>query len=66
MRFRHCEFGVIDIDGVTYEHDLVVDRGEIHERKKMASTKFRETYAPATTDDVWVTAGARCARCRGD
>ena len=44
MRFRHFEFGVIDIDGVTYEHDLVVDRGVIHRRKKKASKKFRETF----------------------
>ena len=44
MRFRHFEFGVIDIDGVIYEHDLVVDRGEIHRRKKKASKKFRETF----------------------
>jgi hypothetical protein len=44
MRFRHFEFGVIEIDGVTYEHDLVVDRGEIHRRKKKASKKFRETF----------------------
>jgi hypothetical protein len=44
MRFRHFEFGVIDIDGVAYEHDLVVDRGEIHRRKKKASKKFRETF----------------------
>jgi hypothetical protein len=44
MRFRHFEFGVIEIDGVTYEHDLVVDRGEIQRRKKKASKKFRETF----------------------
>ena len=44
MRFRHFEFGVIDIDGVIYEHDIVVDRGEIHRRKKKASKKFRETF----------------------
>ena len=44
MQFRHFEFGVIEIDGVTYEHDLVVDRGEIHRRKKKASRKFRETF----------------------
>jgi hypothetical protein len=34
MRFNHFTFGAIDIDGVTYEHDLVIDRGEIHRRKK--------------------------------
>lgn len=44
MRFRHFEFGAIDIDGVTYEHDVVVDRGEIHRRKKKASKKFREIF----------------------
>jgi hypothetical protein len=44
VRFRHFEFGAIDIDGVTYEHDLVVDRGVIHRRKKKASKKFRETF----------------------
>ena len=44
MRFEHFEFGVIEVDGVTYEHDLVVDRGEIRRRKKKASKKFRETF----------------------
>ncbi len=44
MQFKHFEFGVIDIDGVTYEHDLVLDRGEIHRRKKKASRQFRETF----------------------
>jgi hypothetical protein len=42
--FGHFEFGVIDIDGATYEHDLVIDRGEIHRRKKKASKKFRQTF----------------------
>jgi hypothetical protein len=44
VQFKHFEFGLIDIDGVTYEHDVVVDRGEIHRRKKKASRKFRETF----------------------
>jgi hypothetical protein len=44
VRFEHFEFGAIDIDGVTYDHDLVIDRGEIHRRKKKASKKFRETF----------------------
>jgi len=44
VQFRHFEFGVIDIDGVTYEHDIVIDRGEVHRRKKQASKKFRETF----------------------
>jgi hypothetical protein len=44
MQVTHYEFGVIEIDGVTYEHDVVVDRGEVHPRKKKASKKFRETF----------------------
>ena len=44
MRFEHFEFGAIDIDGVTYDHDLVVDRGEVHRRKKKASKKFRAEF----------------------
>lgn len=44
MLFSHFEFGVIEVDGATYEHDLVVDRGEIHRRKKKASKKYRETF----------------------
>jgi hypothetical protein len=44
MRFTHFEFGVIEVDGETYENDLVVDRGEIHRRRKKASKKYRETF----------------------
>ena len=44
MRFNHYQFGRIDIDGVTYEHDVVIDRGEIRRRKKKASKKFREEF----------------------
>jgi hypothetical protein len=44
MRFRHFEFGVIDIDGVTYEHDVVVDRGDVRKRRKKASKKFRDAF----------------------
>src|SRR5262245_5180702 len=44
MRFGHFEFGVIDIDGETYEHDVVLDRGAIHRRKKKPSKKFREEF----------------------
>ena len=32
------------IDGVTYEHDVVIDRGKIRKRKKKPSKKFREEF----------------------
>jgi hypothetical protein len=41
MRFTGYSFGSIQVDGVTYHHDLVIDRGKIHKRKKAASRKFR-------------------------
>ena len=28
MRFEKCSFGSIRIDGVTYQHDVVIDRGD--------------------------------------
>jgi hypothetical protein len=44
MRFQSFDFGLIRIDGVTYEHDVVIDRGEIRERKKKASKPFRDAF----------------------
>jgi hypothetical protein len=44
MRFERFSFGSIRIDGVTYDHDVVIDRGEIHKRKKKPSKKFRNTF----------------------
>ena len=43
MRFNHYQFGRIDIDAMTCDHDVVIDRGEIR-RKKTASKKFREEF----------------------
>ncbi len=44
MRFQSLTFGSIRIDGVTYEYDVVIDRGEIRRRSKKASKPFRETF----------------------
>jgi hypothetical protein len=44
MRIFRFAFGALEIDGVTYEHDVVIDRGEIQKRKKKASKKFREAF----------------------
>jgi len=44
MRFTGYSFGSIRIDGVTYDHDLIIDRGKIRKRKKAASRKFRGEY----------------------
>ena len=44
MRFEAFSFGSIRIDGVTYEHDVMIDRGRIRKRKKKASKKFRDEF----------------------
>jgi len=44
MQVQAFSFGSIRIDGVTYEHDVVIDRGEIRKRKKKPSKKFRDAY----------------------
>jgi hypothetical protein len=44
MRFEEFSFGSIRIDGVTYEHDVVIDRGQVRKRKKKASKKFRDAF----------------------
>jgi hypothetical protein len=44
MRFDGFTFGALQIDDNTYEHDVVIDRGEIRDRKKKPSKKFRDDY----------------------
>ena len=45
MRFEAFSFGSIRIDGVTYNHDVVIDRGEIRKRRKKPSRKFRDAFS---------------------
>jgi len=44
MRFDDFTFGSICIDGVTYEHDVVIDRGQVSKRQKKLSKKFRGEF----------------------
>ncbi len=44
MRVDHFRFGSIRVDGVTYENDLLIDRGRVQKRKKRRSKAFREEY----------------------
>ena len=42
-------------DGVTYEHDLILDRGKVRKRTKAASRKFRGAYGhtpPSTAENI--------------
>ena len=44
MQLENFSFGSLRIDGSTYEHDVVIDRGKIRKRQKKSSKKFREDF----------------------
>jgi len=44
MRFGRYAFGSIEVDGETYEHDLVIDRGRVRKRRKGPSKPYRSRY----------------------
>jgi hypothetical protein len=44
MRFERYSFGSITIDGVTYDHDLVINHGKISKRKKGPSKALRSRF----------------------
>jgi hypothetical protein len=44
VRFTGYSFGSVRVDGVTYDHDLIIDRGKVRKRKKAASRRFRGAY----------------------
>jgi hypothetical protein len=53
MRVEAFSFGSIRIDGVTYTHDVVIDRGHVRKRKKKPSKKFRDAFGhtPLSTEE---------------
>lgn len=44
MRLDRFRFGSIRVDGLTYENDLLIDRGQVRRRKKKASKAFRDQF----------------------
>jgi hypothetical protein len=44
VRFTGYSFGSVRVDGVTYDHDLIIDRGKVRKRSKAASKRFRGAY----------------------
>ncbi len=54
MHFDRFSFGSLQIDGATYEHDIIIDRGEIRKRKKKPSKQFREQFGhtPLSTEET--------------
>ena len=54
MRFDGFSFGWICIDGVTYEHYIVIDRGEVRKRNKKPSKDLRGAFGhtPLSSKEV--------------
>jgi hypothetical protein len=44
MVLDNFSFGTLQIDGTTYEQDVVIDREEIRKRKKTPSKRFRDKF----------------------
>jgi hypothetical protein len=44
MKVEGVSFGSIRIDGTTYEHDVVIDHGEVRKRVKKPSKRFRGEF----------------------
>ena len=44
MRFEEFSFGSIRIDGISYEHDVIIDRGKVKKRRKKPSKKYRDSF----------------------
>ncbi len=44
MRFEEFSFGSIRVDGIVYESDVIIDRGEVRKRKKKPSKPLREQF----------------------
>ena len=44
LGFEAFSFSSIRINGTTYEHDVVIDRGHVSKRNKKPSKKFRSAF----------------------
>src|SRR5216684_8643344 len=44
MHFGKFSFGSVQIDGSRYQNDVVIDCGEVRNRKKKPSKQFREQF----------------------
>jgi hypothetical protein len=61
MRARMVGFGLIEVDGEAFEHDVVIDGGEVRKRSKKASKAYRGEYGhtPLSADEKLPWGGSR-------
>ena len=73
MDVRFLGFGSIEVEGRTYEHDIVIDRGAVRKRSKKPSKPCRDKFGhtPLSADEEIPWGGPRLiigtgptARCR--
>ena len=53
VRIENFSFGSIEIDGRTYAHHVIIDRGQVRKRRKGASKRHRDSYGhtPLSADE---------------
>jgi hypothetical protein len=61
MKAQLVKFGSIEIDGHTYDHDVVVEQGEVRKRVKKPSKPHRARYGhtPLSADEEIPWGGSR-------
>jgi hypothetical protein len=61
MKARLITFGVIEIDGKRYEHDVVIERGRVRKRRKGPSKPYRDEFGhtPLSADEQIPWSGRR-------
>jgi hypothetical protein len=61
MKVRLLGFGVIEVDGSRYEHDIVIDSGVVRKRRKKPSKPYRADYGhtPLSADELLPWGGNR-------
>lgn len=54
MDVRLVEFGLIEVEGRRYPHDVVIDRGTVRKRRKEPSKPYRGRYGhtPLSVDEA--------------
>ncbi len=54
MQAKLLRFGEIEIDGQVYDHDVVIEGGQVRKRKKKASKAYRSRYGhtPLSVDEA--------------
>ncbi len=61
MDVRLRGFGSIEVDGLEYQHDIVIDGGEVRKRKKKPSKPYRHEFGhtPLSAEEELPWSGSR-------